>query len=50
MPPDPWDQAMLAGVAVPVVKLAAFEASAPLKLKLAILDAIAHLRVANNKV
>ncbi len=50
MPPDPWDQATLAGITVPVLKLAAFEASAPLKLKLAILDAMAHLRAANNKV
>ena len=50
MPPDPWDQATLAGIAVPVLKLAAFEASAPLKLKLAILDAMAHLQAENNKV
>lgn len=50
MPPDPWERTVLAGSEVPVLKLAAFEASAPLKLKLAIVTATAHLRVANNKV
>ncbi len=50
MPPDPWERTVLAGNEVPVLKLAAFEASAPLKLKLAIVTATAHLRVANNKV
>lgn len=39
MPPDPWERTMLAGVAVPLVKLTAFEPSAPLKLKLALLQA-----------
>lgn len=50
MPPDPWDRTVLAGIEVPTLKLAPFEASAPLKLKLAILGATAHLRAANNRV
>jgi len=39
MPPDPWDRTALAGVDIPSLKLAPFEASAPLKLKLALLRA-----------
>lgn len=50
MPPDPWDRTTLAGTALPRLKLAPFEASAPLKLRLAILGATAHLRGANNRV
>jgi HPr kinase/phosphorylase len=38
MPPDPWDRTVLAGVEIPSLKLTAFEASAPLKLKLALLQ------------
>jgi hypothetical protein len=36
MPPEPWEQAVIAGIAVPAVKLAPFEASAPVKLKIAL--------------
>ncbi|MDJ0514379.1 MAG: HPr kinase/phosphatase C-terminal domain-containing protein [Methyloceanibacter sp.] len=50
MPPDPWDRTTIAGTALPAIKLAPFEASAPLKLKLAIVAATAHLRAANNRV
>jgi HPr kinase/phosphorylase len=39
MPPEPWERTTLAGVAVPVLKLCAFEASAPLKLRMALLQA-----------
>lgn len=39
MPPEPCDRMTLAGVAVVSQKLAAFEASAPLKLKMALLQA-----------
>jgi HPr kinase/phosphorylase len=39
MPPDPWKRTTLVGVAVPVLKLCAFEASAPLKLRMALLQA-----------
>jgi serine kinase of HPr protein (carbohydrate metabolism regulator) len=42
MPPDPWPRITLAGVALPVVKLAPFELSAPLKLKLALLSAVSQ--------
>jgi hypothetical protein len=42
MPPDTPDRITLAGVAVPVVKLAPFELSAPLKLKLALLSAVSQ--------
>ena len=37
MPPESWDRAVIAGLSVPAVKLAPFEASAPLKLKMALL-------------
>lgn len=50
MPPDPWDRTVLAGSEIPVLKLAPFETSAPLKLRLAIVAATAHLRVVNNRV
>jgi len=40
MPPESWDRATIAGVAVPLLKLAPFEASAPLKLKMALLLAV----------
>jgi hypothetical protein len=34
--PDPWPSDMLLGVSLPVLQLAPFEASAPLKLALAL--------------
>ncbi|MGH6735553.1 MAG: HPr kinase/phosphorylase [Methyloceanibacter sp.] len=37
MPPDPWERTTIAGVAIPSLRLSAFEASAPLKLKMALL-------------
>jgi serine kinase of HPr protein (carbohydrate metabolism regulator) len=43
MPPEPWEQTMIAGKSVPCLALAPFEASAPLKLKLALFRA-AHDR------
>jgi HPr kinase/phosphorylase len=43
MPPEPWEQTMIAGNSVPCIALAPFEASAPLKLKLALFRA-AHDR------
>jgi serine kinase of HPr protein (carbohydrate metabolism regulator) len=43
MPPEPWEQTMIAGCSVPCVALEPFEASAPLKLKLALFRA-AHDR------
>ncbi|MEM7192154.1 MAG: HPr kinase/phosphatase C-terminal domain-containing protein [Pseudomonadota bacterium] len=46
MPPDPWDHTDLAGAKIPALKIAPFEASAPLKLKMAIIAATAHLREA----
>jgi len=36
MPPEPPERALIAGVPLPILKLAAFEASAPLKLKMAL--------------
>lgn len=39
LPSDPWDCAALAGVEIPLLKVAPFEASAPLKLKMALLRA-----------
>lgn len=36
MPPEPPEQAVIAGVPLPILKLAAFEASAALKLKMAL--------------
>jgi serine kinase of HPr protein (carbohydrate metabolism regulator) len=42
MPPDPPARITLAGVALPVVKLAPFELSAALKLKLALLSAVSQ--------
>jgi hypothetical protein len=41
MLPEPWEQTVIAGVAVPVVRLAPLESSAPLKLKMALLLAAA---------
>lgn len=38
MPPDPWDRTELAGVWLPWLTLSAFEASAPLKLRMALLQ------------
>jgi serine kinase of HPr protein (carbohydrate metabolism regulator) len=37
MPTDPWERTKIAGVEIAVLKLSAFEASAPLKLKMALL-------------
>jgi serine kinase of HPr protein (carbohydrate metabolism regulator) len=37
MPPHPWERTMIAGIPVTLIKLDPFEASAPVKLKLAIL-------------
>ncbi len=37
MPPEPWERTEIAGRPVPVLKLAPFELSAPLKLKMALL-------------
>ena len=42
LPPDPRPRITLSGVALPVVKLAPFENSAPLKLKLALLSAVSQ--------
>ena len=42
MPPDPLDRIIIAGSALPVVKLAPFELSAALKLRLALLSAVSH--------
>ena len=39
MPPAPWEHTILAGVPIPSLKLSAFEASAPLKLRMALLQA-----------
>lgn len=39
LPPDPWDRTAVAGVDVASLKLSPFEASAPLKLKMALLRA-----------
>ncbi len=39
MPPEPWERAEIAGLTVPALKLAPFELSAPLKLKMALLSA-----------
>lgn len=46
MPPDPPCRTALAGIELPVLKLAPFEASTPLKLRMAIVNATAHLRSA----
>lgn len=39
LPPDPWERTALAGVDIPLLKLSPFEASAPVKLKMALLRA-----------
>lgn len=39
IPPKPWDRAQLAGGSIPALRLSAFEESAPLKLRLALLQA-----------
>jgi serine kinase of HPr protein (carbohydrate metabolism regulator) len=36
MAPEPWERTKIAGIALPALKLAPFEASAPLKLKTAL--------------
>jgi serine kinase of HPr protein (carbohydrate metabolism regulator) len=36
MPPETWERTEIAGIALPALKLAPFEASAPLKLKMAL--------------
>jgi serine kinase of HPr protein (carbohydrate metabolism regulator) len=40
MPPEPLENIAIAGVSLPLLRLAPFEVSAPLKLKLAILSAL----------
>jgi HPr kinase/phosphorylase len=42
MPPESWEQTMIAGRSVARIGLAPFEASAPLKLKLALFRAAQH--------
>ena len=42
MPPDPLDRITIAGAALPFVKLAPFELSAALKLRLALLSAVSQ--------
>jgi hypothetical protein len=42
MAPKPLERTVIAGVTVPLVELNAFEPSAPLKLKLALLGAAPH--------
>jgi serine kinase of HPr protein (carbohydrate metabolism regulator) len=42
MPPDPLDRITIAGGELPVVKLASFELSAALKLRLALLSAVSQ--------
>lgn len=39
MPPEPWERMAVAGVDLPSLKLSPFEASAPLKVKMAVLHA-----------
>ncbi|MHA1518175.1 MAG: HPr kinase/phosphorylase [Alphaproteobacteria bacterium] len=39
MPPEPWNRVELAGGSIPALKLSAFEDSAPLKLRMALLQA-----------
>jgi HPr kinase/phosphorylase len=39
MPPEPWDHVPIAGGSIPALKLSAFEESAPLKLRMALLQA-----------
>ena len=43
MPPHPWERTVIAGVPVPLIKLDPFEASAPAKLKMALLWATRDL-------
>jgi HPr kinase/phosphorylase len=40
MPPHPWERTVIAGVPVKLIKLDPFEASAPVKLKMALLWAV----------
>jgi hypothetical protein len=40
MRPEPWERTVIAGLPVPALKLAPFELSAPLKLKMALLRAV----------
>ena len=44
MPQDPWERTALAGVEIPTLRFSPFEASAPLKLKMALLNATTLLR------
>jgi HPr kinase/phosphorylase len=37
MPPEPWESMTIAGVKIPALKISPFEASAPVKLKMALL-------------
>jgi hypothetical protein len=43
MPSHPWERTVIAGVPVTLIKLDPFEASAPLKLKMALLWAARDL-------
>ncbi|MFZ2018286.1 MAG: HPr kinase/phosphatase C-terminal domain-containing protein [Methyloceanibacter sp.] len=43
LPPHPWERTVIAGVPVPLIKLDPFEASAPAKLKMALLWATRDL-------
>lgn len=44
MPPDPLERTVLAGIEIPTLRFSPFEASAPIKLKMALLNAMAPLR------
>lgn len=46
MPPEPLDRIAFCGVPLPLLKLAPFEDSAPLKLRLALIGATTHLHTA----
>ncbi len=46
MPPDPLERTVLAGIDIPTLRFSPFEASAPIKLKIALLNAVAPLREA----
>jgi HPr kinase/phosphorylase len=43
MPPEPLENIMIAGVALPLLRLAPFEPSSALKLKLALLSAVSKM-------
>jgi HPr kinase/phosphorylase len=39
MPPEPWESTTIAGIELPLLRVSPFEASAPMKLKMALLSA-----------